>query len=272
MRRHQKRKMLFATAILAIGLLAGCSSLPENVSNSVIGEGSGSGELITQEKKSFKSDEFESIHVSAKAMEIYVSKGTDDQAEVELLVDDSIASRFTFDASIKSGVLKVDVDEKGKLYDQSFNGQKGERKLIISLPDKIYNELTINNEFGLVEASDLKMDSVDIRLSAGTIKLNGVYAKMNVETNAGEIIVEGISLENDLTAKTDAGEIAIHLNESPKAAEIRLASEVGEVTADLEHIEFSDKSRNKKIGTIGSKGYVIDASTAVGTIVVDVKK
>jgi len=272
MRRHQKRKMLFATAILAIGLLAGCSSLPENVSNSVIGEGSGSGEVITLEKKSFQADEFDRIHVSAKAMEIYVTKGSSDVAEAELLVNESISSRFTFDATVKSRVLKLDVDEKGKLFDQSFKGQKGERKLVISLPDKIYNELTIKNEFGLVEASDLKMDNVDIKLSAGTIRLDGVYATMNVETNAGEIIVEGISLENDLTAKTDAGEISIHLNESPKAAQISLVSEVGEVTADLEHIEFSDNSRNKKTGTIGSNGYVIDASTAVGAILVDVKK
>jgi hypothetical protein len=61
------------------------------------------------------------------------------------------------------------------------------------------------------------------------------------------------------------------VNESPKAADVNLRSEIGEVTADLEQIEYSVNSTNKKVGTIGSKGFRLDASTNVGAVLVDTK-
>lgn len=273
MRNYQKTSLVLAIAIFAAGL-AGCAnsvtSLTGKVETSVIGEGSGSGELA-RETKSFSSSEFDSILVNARAMEIYVTKRSDDLVEVELLTDKAIENRFTLDASVQSRELNLNVKEDAKTFDFSSTGQKGERKLLISLPDKIYDQVTIKNEFGLVEATDMKAGTVDIKLDVGVIRLNGVSGKMRLETEAGEISVEGISLENDLSAKTDIGEINIHLKESPQDAIVDLKSDIGEVTADLEQVQYSVNSANQKAGTIGSKGFRIDANTNVGDILVDTK-
>lgn len=273
MRNYQKASILLAISIFAAGL-TGCAdsvtSLTGKVETSVIGEGSGSGEL-TREKKSFNGSEFDTIHVNARAMEIYVTKGSGDLAEVELVRDKAIENRFTFDVSVQSGELNVNVEEDTKSFNFPAKGQKGERKLLISLPDKIYDQVTIKNEFGIVEAADVKAGNVDIMLDAGEIRLNKVSGKMQLETDAGEIEVQGISLENDLSARTDVGEINIHLNESPKAAIVDLKSGLGEVTADLEDVQYSVSSTNEKVGTIGSNGARLEAYTSVGAILVNTK-
>lgn len=269
----RKYKKMSASTLIAVTLfaavVAGCSALPENLSKAVIGEGSGSGDSVRIGKKSFQSDEFDSIDVNTQAMEIYVTRGAGKEAEAELIVDSAIQKRFTFEAEVKSRVLQLDVNEEDKPTIGFNKGQEGERRLNISLPDQIYDKLTITNNFGLVEASDVKAKQVNIQIDAGAIRLDSVSGDMNLETDAGEIVVNRISLENDITAKTDAGQIEIHLKESPKAAQLELVSEVGEVNADLENVRYSQHTSTKKMGAVGSGGPRINAYTSVGRIVVD---
>ncbi|URN96433.1 MAG: DUF4097 domain-containing protein [Candidatus Pristimantibacillus lignocellulolyticus] len=269
MRSYQTISKLLLVVLLAVGM-TGCGSFATNVGNVVIGEGSGSGELISLQKESFKVDDFDKVQINVAAMVIFVTKSTTDNAEVELLVDDKIESKFTLEASIKSSKLDINVKEKEK-NKSLINDTRGERKLNISLPDKVYDQLTINNNFGLVDVNDLNTKSIDITVDAGSIQLKSVVGEMKLEVNAGQIVVEGFSLENDLTAKTDAGAIRIDLNESPKSAEIKLVSEIGSVSSNLEGIDYSVNSSNKKTGTIGSNGYLIKASTSVGDIQVNAK-
>ncbi|MCR8657519.1 DUF4097 domain-containing protein [Paenibacillus endoradicis] len=270
MRSYQTISRLIVIVLLAVGM-TGCSSFTTNVGNVVIGEGSGSGELISLQKESFKVDDFDKIHVKAEAMAIFITKSKTDDAEVELLVDDKIESKFTLEASINSSKLDINVKEKEK-GGSIINDTRGERKLNISLPDKLYNQLTINNNFGLVDVHDVNAENLDISVDAGSIQLTSVVGEMNLEVDAGQIVVEGFSLENDLTAKTDAGAIRINLNESPTSAEIKLVSEVGSVSSNLEGLDYSVNSSNKKVGTIGSDGYRINASTSIGDIQVNLQK
>lgn len=269
MRSYQRLGKLLAVVFLSVGL-TGCYSLTSNIKNEVNGEISGSSEVVSHGKQLFKVDDFDEIQVKADAMAIYVTKSATDEAEVDLLTNDSSKSRFTLDASIQSGKLNITVKEKGKNI--NFNDLKGIRKLNISLPEKMYDELKIKNSFGLVEVHDLTLNNVDIHVDAGSIQLDGVVSEMDLEVNSGQIVVEGFELEHDLTAKTDAGEIRINMNKTPKAAEIDLASEVGAVTAKLEGIEYSVDSINKKKGKIGSGGHYIKASTSIGAILVEAKQ
>ncbi|WP_028612317.1 DUF4097 family beta strand repeat-containing protein [Paenibacillus harenae] len=260
-------------AMVAIGLTA-CSSpvipLTGKVENAVIGEGSGLGDLVIKEKESFDADKFDSVQVNTDAMEIYMTRSATDTAEVELLIDDKIKNRFTLDASVRAGVLVLDVEEEGK-SDRSGKGRQGERKLLIALPDKSYEEVSVDNNFGRVDAADIKSDKVTIKLDAGEIRLNEVTGEMSLETNAGAIEVDGFSLNNHLSAKADVGEIKIHLKEAPEAAELKLKSDIGDVTVDLANVDYEVDEKNEKAGSIGSKGYRIEANTSVGSIAVDSK-
>jgi len=273
MRTNKKMVCVLALVIALVGL-TGCSdpvtSLTGNLEKSVIGEGSGAGDLVSKGQKTFEVAAFDNVYISAQAMAIVVTRSSGNNAEVEFLADKEISSKFTFDASVKSKVLNVKVEENGKKLNLS-DDQRGERKLLISLPDKLYEQVTIKNNFGRVEAADLNANDVNIDLDAGEIRMSRVLGNMNLEVNTGAIVVDGIKLEKDLTAKTDVGEIAIHLSESPKNAEISLKSDIGNVRADFDGIRFDTNASNKKTGTIGSKGPHLNASTNVGSIVVDAK-
>ncbi len=273
MKKGRNSAKLFAIIVLAASLAA-CGDLADSltgdVRESVIGEGSGAGKLVSIEKQVFAASEFDELDVQTEAMIVQVVAGSGNEAEVELLADDTLESRFVFKSGVEAGVLKVRVEEKeesGILKDG-----KGERRLRIVLPDRAYGSVTIRNAFGSIEASDVKTERADIRINAGEIRLSGFAGELNLEANAGEIVVEDLVLSGDVKARTDAGKIAVHLKESPTEARLRLVSEVGEAKADLERVEYSEQSKNKKVGSIGSGGYLLEAYAAVGEIVVDAKR
>lgn len=271
MRKAPNVAKILATAVLAVAI-TGCGEATSAVSNFAIGEGSGSGELVSLGKKAFEQGEFDTLDVRTEAMEVYVETGPVDKAEVELLADDTIENKFRFDAQVQSGALTVKVEEDAKSINLSRKGQAGERKLRITLPDEVYKHIRIQNNFGQVQADDVRAEAVDIKVDAGKIGVNRGSGALKLEANAGEIVVEGIRLEQDVQARTDVGEIVIHLTEHPQEAEINLSSEVGTVRANLESFDFSTDKSNKKVGSLGKSGAKLDASTSVGGIVVDVKR
>lgn len=274
MKTYKKAAKLAAIVALAAAITA-CSSsdiaLKADMETDLIGEGSGSGKTVSKGKESFAPDSFDSVEVTATAMEIFVTESSAEQAEVELLTDEEIGNHFTFEADIRDGVLAVQVKEESSSFNFNPDGQKGERKLLVSLPDKEYKKLKIHNAFGRVEASGVESDRVEIKLNAGAIRLHEVTGDLQLEAAAGEIEVGGIRLDHHVAAKTDAGEIKIHLLEAPEDAEFHLQSEVGEVTADLGDADYMVNVSNEKAGTIGSGGVLLEASTSVGAISVDVK-
>lgn len=100
--------------------------------------------------------------------------------------------------------------------------------------------------------------------------MSKIEGTMNLETEAGDIQVDQIRLDHDLTAKASAGAIRIRLSEAPKAAAVDLRSEVGKVTADLNKLDADRQSRNRLSGTIGKGGPRLEATTAAGAIFVAV--
>ena len=263
---YQKLTGVIVTILLVFTLM-GCGM--NNLGNSVIGEGSGSGELVRIGEKTFQQDTFDIISVKAEAMAIYIQPSTDDKATVELLVDDTIKNKFSFDVSIKSSTLDIKIKEKSEAL-VSINDQKDERRLNISLPSKVYEQLSIQNEFGLVEIEKIEQQQLNIFLNAGSISLNEVSGAMKLQVEAGQIEVNKLILEDDLYAKVEAGEIEINLQETPASAKFDLATELGEVEVNLEGIDYEVDSTNKKVGTIGSgESKTIEAKNELGNVVIN---
>ncbi|MFD0961668.1 hypothetical protein [Paenibacillus chungangensis] len=129
--------MMAAASLLAL-MLAGCgetlTGAAGGVEAKVMGEGSGSGELVAASKEAFPSGQFKSVSVTAEVMVIEVSRGSGDEAEVELIVDKEIKKDMSMEASVQADVLEVKVNERSSNLlgkDKVF----GERKLKLSLPE-----------------------------------------------------------------------------------------------------------------------------------------
>ncbi len=268
------RKAVTVLAVLAgAAFLASCTSetalVAEKVIPVTIGDESGTGEPV-KEKKSFASAEFDSIQVISMAMEVYVTKTNSDRAVVELDTDQAIRNPIVLEASIQNRELDIRVKEKAK-YRLWDNNQSGTRKLTISLPAKVYNHIRLKNDFGLVNASDIQARNVSILQNSGTIRIARVHGDMVLETANGDIIVDDIRLDSDLSARTDVGDIRIQLNDAPQAAKLNLSSTFGIVTSKLQDVRYSENDRSQKVGTIGSEGFRIEAHAEIGDILVSTK-
>ncbi|RJX36821.1 hypothetical protein D3P09_25240 [Paenibacillus pinisoli] len=267
MKNYQRISLLVTATMLAIALTA-CSGTVNKITDKVvIGEGSGSGEVVSKGKHSFEADEFGSLKVVTEAMLIDVVRSQSDKAEVELLADSKVEKDITFNVAIKNDVLEIETKEKNS---KIIKDNRGERRLIISLPDKQYDKVTINNNFGAIEGAQLHANALHVKIDAGSIRLSDIAGAIKAETATGDIEVNGISLDNDLVAKTEVGTIRVKLNEAPAAASVSLKSEVGSVTSHLETMEYSANTKREITGTIGTKGPRLEATVSVGSVTVEV--
>ncbi|MCU6708769.1 DUF4097 domain-containing protein [Paenibacillus sp. J5C_2022] len=263
--------MMAAASLLAL-MLAGCgetlTGAAGGVEAKVMGEGSGSGELVTVGKESFPSGQFKSVSVTAEAMVIEVSRGSGDEAEVELIVDKGITKDISMEASVQADVLEVKVDERSSNLlgkDKVF----GERKLKLSLPDKLYEELSIRNKIGQIIATDVQSGSLLIDVDVGEINLQNVSADMELTSRMGEISVENADFPKKLNASAEVGSIRIGLKEEPDNAELDLRSELGQADTSLRNVDYEVKTGSEKVGKIGNGDKQLHASVKVGDIKVD---
>ncbi|RJE85525.1 hypothetical protein D3P07_20190 [Paenibacillus sp. 1011MAR3C5] len=266
MKSYQKISLLVTATMLAIALTACSSTVNKLTDKVVIGEGSGSGEVVSKGKHTFQANEFESIKVVTEAMLIDIVRSKSEQAEVELMADSKVEKDITFNVAIKNDVLEIETKEKNS---KIIGDNRGERRLIISLPEKQYDKVTINNNFGAIEGSQLNMNTLNVKNDVGSIRLSSIIGAMHLETATGDIQIDGVSLNNDLIAKTEVGTIRVQLNESPAAADVSLKSEVGNVASNLEAIEYTVNTKREITGTIGTKGPRLEASVSVGSVTVE---
>lgn len=266
MKKTNRNVSVLAAATVLAMMLTGCGWLertPERVETSVIGEGSGSGELVSHGSGTYAAEEINGIEVRGDALAIFVSRSNGDQAEVELLLDRNINSKVTFTSKVKSGTLQLDVKENSRTIG---NDQRGERKLMISLPDKVYDKLSVTNAFGRIEVQDVAAEQITSKIEAGQIVMNQVRGKLNVEAEAGEIILNGIVLEDDLSAKSSVGSVSVSLAEPPAAAEVSMSSKIGTVTSELPELDAQEQSGNKLTGKIGTGGPKLTLQSEVGSV------
>lgn len=262
-------KPYWKLSITCIGLamaltLAGCGAVTEKSTNFILGESSGTGELVSEGVQTFGRDEFDSIDIVTEAMEIVAQQGTSDEATVEFMRDSSIGKTFAFDASIQGDVLQVTVTEKDKLL--SVNDERGQRKLIVTLPAEREPALNITNNFGKVSLEEAVFSSASVQLDAGSIVASGTTGELDLKVDAGDIRVEKGNGSYPITAYAEAGSINITFAEAPAQASFELMVEVGKVQLGIDDVNY-DENRNTVIkAERGSGGPLIKAITSVGNI------
>lgn len=261
-------QLSFTCLGLAMALtLTGCGTVIEKSSNLTIGEGSGAGELVSQNKETFAGDQFERIDIVADAMEIVVQQGENDEATVELLKDSNISNELVFDASIQANVLQVTVSTKSKLL--SLGDQRGERKLVVTLPAEREPGLDIQHEFGKVTLDGAVVSTATVELDAGTINASAVKGELDLNIDAGDISVKQAEGSYPITAYTEAGNIDIAFADAPADASFNLMVEVGKVQIGIDDVTYEEKRNTIIKAERGSGGPLIKAIATAGNVKVN---
>ena len=150
------------------------------------------------------------------------------------------------DLTIKSGDKH---EEKNKKKNNILSTKNS--KLIITLPDKIYNTLAINIGAGKVNIEKINANSGTIELGAGNIVIDDIIIEksLNLENGAGDLNIKN-GIINNLDLSIGAGSVTL---KSKVLGNSKLDCGVGKVNLDL-------------IGT--KEDYTLKISKGVGTITV----
>lgn len=155
--------------------------------------------------------------------------------------------------------------------------------LDVTVPQKVYDSLTVQTATGEVDASNLTVKRMNFHLatgalnieqirgnvtgttSTGAITITNVAGSLNLTANTGKIAVHDAALTHNITAKTNTGEVTIEADTPPKNLQFNLSTSIGSVNADVPNATVNG-GRTSVSGTVGSGGPVITGHSDVGAV------
>lgn len=232
--------------IMIFGAIAAGAQINENFFNSI--------SLKSEVKnQSFPAIQEVNIEVKGYSVEI-VPSGDTDITEAEYTETSSFGNtKSTLRFELKDGVLHVKEEstEKVKLNFNIgiFNGFSGEKKLVLSVPEKISGKVT--QEFGSFEAVNLNLEDFTVKTQMGSIDLiqvKAVNSKLESEMGSFDVedsICENIKLETEMGSikysgkllgnnefSTEMGSIDLKLEQKRNDISLNLRTEMGDIEVD----------------------------------------
>jgi len=218
-------------------------------------------------------EKFTKIEIIGDNTAIEVVQSSDSKGKVEFKNKKGTSSKIK--AYVKGNTLHV--EKKKKFFGGINIGlNTSHNKIIVSVPDEKYEELTTETDNGQITVNNLQIANVDIKTDNGKIVLEDleskkVYVKtdngkidfhhvsgdIEAKTDNGQITMVTDNLDRNISFKTDNGLINIHTTTEPKNATIQADIDNGRINI------FG--SANEK--TVFGKGKnIIDLRTDNGVI------
>ncbi len=227
------------------------------------------------------SDTVSDIYIEASAGSLVIEPSSDDDIHI------FVSERDTSDLSVQleSERLTILLDQ-----DQAFNLSRfnlfgnNRPEVIIALPDEVYNQLdiklavgeieingakvnrlTAENHVGVVTVTDTQTKTADVELNIGQISVAGGTGEWRAETDVGEIDLQLLSFEKDITAEVALGAINLTTTSLPEAYSIALEVDLGNIQTDGFDTADVDTTQawQRRIGTNGPR---IEASVDLGSL------
>lgn len=206
------------------------------------------------EKKEFDSSKIQNVSIRTDVANIYLKPAKGKQVNVELMGNTTRKIKTAFTTSTDQRTLEISVEQKKKLFniDSGFNSDSLD--LLVYLPEKMYDTLNINTDLGTI-SSDYKITTKNATFitDLGNIELTGFEGEtITAETSLGEIImkeinatfqfqadkgdIELLSVDN-LTGtnsiRTDLGNANVIFRHDPKALNLDLSTELGDIKTNF---------------------------------------
>ena len=150
-------------------------------------------------------EDFKRIEIIGDNTTIEVVPTSSSNGEVEFISQKS--SRNKVKAYVDGDTLRVEM--KKKLFNFiNFGFNSSNNRIVVSVPDEKYKELTTQTENGQIIVNGLQFEKVDIQSNNGKIVLEDLESKeVNVHTDNGKIDFHHVT--GDIEAKSDNGQISM---------------------------------------------------------------
>jgi DUF4097 and DUF4098 domain-containing protein YvlB len=184
------------------------------------------------EEKVFKETNITSVEIESNNAGVEIIPTTDKQTKVEVFGTGSKDSKANFTAKVEGESLIVKWEEQqfGFLH-LDFNDSLTVR---ITLPEKQYQTMTINNDNGKVylanqtieqikaesnngriEMKNILSESVEVESDNGRVSLEHVSGTIKGNSNNGRISMKTATLDRPIQLKTNNGRIDIETENEP---------------------------------------------------------
>ncbi|WP_141432117.1 DUF4097 family beta strand repeat-containing protein [Bacillus sp. 03113] len=233
--------------------------------------------ILVSEEKTFTQNNITAVEVDSDNASVEIVPTKDPVTKVELSGKGSKNTKQAFTANAEGNKLIIKLKEEHfKLF--SFDFLTKSLTVKVSLPEKQYEAMEIDNDNGHVEVEDLEIknlnaetnnghvelknilsDNVEVESDNGRLTLEQVSGKINGKTNNGKISIKTTDLDRPMKLDTDNGSIEVETEKEPSNVTFN-------VHVDNGRINILDKYSGNAV--IGNGENLIQLSTNNGRITV----
>lgn len=140
-------------------------------------------------------------------------------------------------------------------------------KLTITVPEKMYQQLTVSAASGDLSVSDIEANQLTVTAHSGDTELDNIDAEaVRVETRSGDIDANHIVGHKEIAMKTSSGDVDLGFD--MKDTYLQAMTNSGDLVVDVEDMMFEEKTEEHIIGVLGVKSSTVNLQTSSGDIYV----
>ncbi|RNC99687.1 DUF1700 domain-containing protein [Lysinibacillus halotolerans] len=185
--------------------------------------------------------EYENVHIKADRANITIIPSSDDKPSIHVKDQDGKTKVTTH---IVNNTLEIHVNREDGFRFFFIYINFNVRTVVhvtIQLPQKLYNQLLVQNDIGKIEMNVQQAKSIKVKTDVGTIHLKSLLANsLNIKSDNGRILIEHSNC-TDVSASTNNGRIVVNHSSAEKIdlstdnGRIELHNVKGEIKASTDN-------------------------------------
>ncbi|MEO3945553.1 DUF4097 domain-containing protein [Gorillibacterium sp. CAU 1737] len=188
---------------------------------------------VIGEQKTFSAAELKSIQINSVSADIEATSYDGDQVQVEL--KGKANRHVTLWTEEKGSSLRIEVKEKSRSFLSFFNFSGEGLTLIVKIPERSFESLSIESVSGEQLLSGLYADEVKVETVSGDIDLEKSTGVLTIKSVSGEQHLAALQGDS-LSAETTSGDVELSGSELAKGKVKTVSGEVKlkEVTGEFQ--------------------------------------
>ncbi|CQR46095.1 hypothetical protein BN1058_00342 [Paraliobacillus sp. PM-2] len=230
------------------------------------------------------------LDINVDVVDLQIEKSPDQSIHVSLTghVSRHLKEQMDYQVYQENNKLFIKLDQRNKPW-FSFPilpfGDSMQLDLVLQVPDKHFEKLTldsnvadlsitygdfssinITSDIGDIEMKNTKTAQVDVETNIGDITIYDGIGRWDVVSDVGEISLELLEWKKDIMIQSDIGDIEVFIQQMPKAFQMNLASDVGDVhTTGVRQGRTQNENGNLYI-EVGTDGPLMDVRSDIGEV------
>lgn len=253
-------KYIISLGFIVVGaiIVAICAPKVDSLSELSFVFGEGEKSDFNVEITAEQSDSVKLVSINADVAKVKLVKGDAVTVTCENIVKDD------FDCEIENGELDIEYDKEGFIV--GF-GSVDAGEITVTLPEKVYEEITVDQGVGEFTATDISCDVFKLECGVGDSNLINVTAKsIDIDMGVGECEIRESALTN---CRIEGGVGDFTINNSDILSGCSIDGGVGEININLNSDNYKVIA-DSGLGDVVFNGDEVDNNIGSGEVTIDV--